>query len=104
MIIDMLIIVAIVATIFLTGFPFEMDAIVNKHFPLYHIPDKPFLCATCMSFWSNIAYLLITAQFSLMSLLIALLLAYAAPSIQNVLALIKACIDKIIDAGMHIID
>ena len=104
MILQLLIITIIVSVIFLTGFPFEIDDIISKKWRFHHLPAKPFLCNTCAVFWSNIAYLLVSSQLSLISVLIALLLAYAAPTISNVIVLIKACVDKIIEAGMNIVD
>ena len=101
---QMLIITAMVSIVFLTGFPFEIDAIINKHFPLYHLPDKPFLCNTCAVFWTLVIWLLITGNISLTSILGALLLAYFAPTISNLLALIKRCVDKILEATMRFID
>ena len=104
MILQLLIITIIVSVIFLTGFPFEIDDIISKKWRFHHLPEKPFLCLTCASFWTMIGYLIVAHQLSLISVLIALLLAYAAPTISNVIVLIKACVDKIIEAGMNIID
>lgn len=104
MILQLLIITIIVSVIFLTGFPFEIDDIISKKWRFHHLPAKPFLCNTCASWWLMAGWLLFTHQLSLISVLIALLLAYAAPTISNVIVLIKACVDKIIEAGMNVID
>lgn len=104
MILQLLIITIIVSVIFLTGFPFEIDDIISKKWRFHHLPAKPFLCVVCSSWWCMFFYLLFTHQLSLISVLIALLLAYAAPTISNVIVLIKRCIDRIIEAGMNVID
>ena len=81
--------VVVVNLIFLSGFPFEIDKMVNKRFPFHHIPAKPFLCSLCMSFWTEIVYLLVTQQFGIFSLMISLFFAYGSEIIQSVIQVTK---------------
>lgn len=104
MIFDLVLIVTIVCLIFLSGFPDEMDKAVNKRFPLRHIPEKPFRCSLCMSFWAQVIYLLVTQQFTLISLCIALGLAFGNEIIQNAIVLVKALVNRILTLLMNLID
>ena len=104
MILKLLIITIIVSLIFLTGFPFEIDNMIANKWKFHHLPEKPFLCQTCSSFWCMVIYLLITHQLSLISILVSLVLAYTAPTISNLIVMLKRCVDKIIEASMKIID
>ena len=104
MIIDLLLLVTIVCLVFLSGFPDEMDRIVNKRFPLRHIPQKPFRCCLCMSFWTQVIYLIVTQQFTILSLAIALFLAYGNEVIQNGIVLLKVLLNRFIGWLMNLID
>ena len=104
MIIDLLLITVAVSLVFLSGFPDEMDRMVNKRFPLYHIPQKPFRCCLCMSFWTMILYLIVTQQFTLISISCALGLAYGSDIVQNCLVLIKECFSVCIGRLMNFLN
>ena len=103
MLFELFVLVVIVSVVFISGFPFELDNIISNKSKFHHLPEKPFLCVLCMSFWTQAIWLLITGQFTLISLLTALLLAYAAPTIQNVIILIKSCLDRLVEAAMKVI-
>lgn len=94
----------IVALVFRTGFPYELDRIASKRFPLHHIPEKPFLCSTCMSFWCGAAFLLISGNFSLFSLCLALFFADIAQITNNLIALVEGVFSKIINVIIKFLD
>ena len=50
---------------------------------------KPFNCSTCMSFWTNLAYIIITNQFSILMVLYILTLSWTTPIISSILSLVK---------------
>ena len=81
----------IVSVVFLSGFPDELDRMVNKRFPFYHIPEKPFRCCLCCCFWTMVIYLIVSQQFTIFGLMLALILAYLSDILQNIIVLIKEC-------------
>lgn len=50
---------------------------------------KPFDCSLCITFWSGLVYLLVTAQFSLPMLAYLLVVAFLTPVIKDALILVK---------------
>ena len=50
---------------------------------------KPFNCSTCMSWWTNLAYIIITNQFSILMVLYILTLSWGTPIISSILTLVK---------------
>ena len=50
---------------------------------------KPFSCSTCMSWWTNLAYIIITNQFSILMVLYILTLSWTTPIISSILSLVK---------------
>ena len=75
MILDLLILNLIVVLIFNSGFPYEIDEMISKWIPLHHLPEKPFLCVLCSTFWVSIIYLLIVGKMSLLGVLLCLISA-----------------------------
>ena len=61
------------------------------------IPLKPFSCSTCMSFWTNLAYIIITNQFSILMVLYILVLSWGTPIISSILTLVKNLFLKFIN-------
>lgn len=56
---------------------------------------KPFDCSYCCSFWCNIIYLLITYNFTIQNILVALLLSTFTIQIYDIICLVKDLISKI---------
>lgn len=50
---------------------------------------KPFSCSVCMSWWTNLAYIIITNQFSILMILYILTLSWTTPIISSILTLVK---------------
>lgn len=61
------------------------------------IPLKPFSCSTCMSWWTNLAYIIITNQFSILMVLYILVLSWGTPIISSILTLVKNLFLKFIN-------
>ena len=58
---------------------------------------KPFNCSVCMSFWTNLAYIIVTNQFSILMILYILTLSWGTPIISSILTLVKNLFLKTID-------
>ena len=58
---------------------------------------KPFNCSTCMSFWTNLIYILIVGNFSIFMIGYILLLSWTTPMISSVLTLLKNAVIKFIN-------
>ena len=58
---------------------------------------KPFSCSTCMSFWTNLAYIIVTNQFSILMVLYILTLSWGTPIISSILTLVKNLFLKFIN-------
>ena len=58
---------------------------------------KPFNCSVCMSFWTNLAYIIITNQFSILMILYILVLSWTTPIISSILTLVKNLFLKFIN-------
>lgn len=93
--IDLLLITTIIVFIIdLSGFIQEIETIIwRRYFPklprdIIHIP-KPFSCSLCLTFWSGLAYLIITGQISIPLIAFTCLLAYSTPIIGDILQGLK---------------
>ena len=58
---------------------------------------KPFNCSTCMSWWTNLAYIIVTNQFSILMVLYILVLSWSTPIISSILTLVKNLFLKFIN-------
>ena len=58
---------------------------------------KPCNCSVCMSFWTNLAYIIITNQFSILMVLYILVLSWGTPIISSILTLVKNLFLKFIN-------
>ena len=100
----------IVFIIDLSGFVDEMvKRVYYKYIKVgdYHtlIPKlKPFTCATCLSFWAGLIYLLITSQFTITMIGYVCLLAFLSPIIGDILVMIKDVMNKVINLIYKLID
>ena len=61
------------------------------------IPLKPFSCSTCMSWWTNLAYIIVTNQFSILMVLYILVLSWGTPIINSILSFVRNAVLKIIN-------
>ena len=58
---------------------------------------KPFSCSVCMSWWTNLAYIIVTNQFSILMILYILVLSWTTPIISSILTLVKNLFLKFIN-------
>ena len=58
---------------------------------------KPFNCSVCMSWWTNLAYIIVTNQFSILMILYILVLSWTTPIISSILTLVKNLFLKFIN-------
>ena len=58
--------------------------------------EKPCGCSTCMSFWTNLIYMFISGNFSVLNILIIIVLAMFTPEIGALIFMLKSWIDKLI--------
>ena len=65
---------------------------------------KPFNCSVCMSFWTNLAYIIITNQFSILMVLYILTLSWGTPIINSILSFVINAVLKMINIISEKID
>ena len=65
---------------------------------------KPFSCSTCMSFWTNLAYIIVTNQFSILMILYILALSWSTPIINSILSFVINAVLKMINIISEKID
>jgi hypothetical protein len=58
---------------------------------------KPFNCSVCMSFWTNLIYIFVTNQFSILMILYILVLSWTTPIFSSILTLVKNLFLKFIN-------
>ena len=65
---------------------------------------KPFNCSVCMSFWTNLAYIIVTNQFSILMILYILVLSWSTPIINSILSFVINAVLKMINIISEKID
>lgn len=65
---------------------------------------KPFSCSVCMGWWTNLAYIIITNQFSILMILYILALSWGTPIINSILSFVINAVMKIISIISEKID
>lgn len=68
------------------------------------IPLKPFSCSTCMGWWTNLAYIIVTNQFSILMVLYILTLSWVTPIINSILSFVRNAVLKMINIISEKID
>lgn len=58
---------------------------------------KPFNCSVCMSFWTNLAYIIVTNQFSILMILYIVVLSWGTPIISSILTLVRNLFLKLVN-------
>lgn len=65
---------------------------VKKSFEL-----KPFSCATCCSWWVNLAYIIFSGHFSIVNVAIIIVMAMFADELAGLILMFKSWIDTLIN-------
>ena len=58
---------------------------------------KPFNCSVCMSFWTNLIYIIIIGNFSIFMIGYILVLSWTTPIINSIFTLLKNAVIKFIN-------
>lgn len=100
MIIDILLLAAIwVFILDISGFADEIKSLIASYFkvkPENLKINKPFFCSLCMTFWTGLLYLIITSNFSLISVCYLLFIACSTPLIRDLYYMFYDMIEFII--------
>ena len=59
--------------------------------------EKPCGCSTCMSFWTNIIYMFVSGNFSILNVLIIIVLAMLTPELGGLIFMFKSWLDALIN-------
>lgn len=86
----------IVFIIDLSGFITDMEKKLSKWLKIKAVIPKPFSCSLCLSFWTNIIYLISINSFSLPYLAFICLLSFLTPIIQTLLLKLREILEDII--------
>ena len=82
---------------FFEDFTSTIKSILTKGKFRNPIQIKPFNCSTCMSFWTNLIYIIIIGKFSIFMIVYILFLSWSAPIIDSIFTLLKNAIIKFIN-------
>ena len=82
---------------FVDDFTSSVKSLLTKGKFRNPIKIKPFNCSTCMSFWTNLIYIIIIGKFSIFMIGYILLLSWSAPVISSILTLLKNIFIKLIN-------
>ena len=70
-------------------------------YPISSIPDRPFFCTLCMTWWVGLIYLLIINQLTLPHIVILAVISYLTDVMDSLLRLLKDLLVKVIDLLYH---
>lgn len=89
---------------FVDDFTSSVKSLLTKGKFRNPINIKPFNCSTCMSFWTNLIYILIVEKFSIFMIGYILLLSWSAPIINSIFTLFKNIFLKLINTIANKLD
>ena len=92
----LLIAIIIVNLIDLSGFIYEIEAMLSKWLNIKaHIP-KPFSCSYCLTHWVGLIYLIASENITLANYAILLVICFLTPEINDIELWLKQAIDRIL--------
>lgn len=100
---NLLLINIIMTLIHESGFIENIDDWINSKYKFYHLP-YPIRCLLCTVTWVSIFYVIITGQFSLMTLVLCLLNAHATKIVQPLFRFVENLLLKAIELLNRLID
>ena len=68
------------------------------------IPLKPFSCSTCMSWWTNLIYIIAIGHCTIPMILYILVLSWGTPIINSILSFVRNVVLKLINIISEKID
>ena len=89
---------------FVDDFTSTIKSILTKGKFRNPIQIKPFNCSVCMSFWTNLIYILIVGKFSIFMIGYILLLSWSAPLINSIFTLLKNIFIKLTNTLANLFD
>lgn len=97
MILQLLVISAIVALVYMSGFWDSVDEYINKKFKFYHLPHI-LECTLCQTFWLSLLYIIITGNVSIVTIMLCLVNAHLNMVVIAIFRTIFNFILKLIDS------
>lgn len=61
---------------------------------------KPFTCSLCMSWWTNLIYIIVTGHFTIPVLFCILVISWLTPIVNDIFTLVRMTIAKILNKLM----
>ena len=89
--------VIVVIIVDISGFVDSIKSFVGKVLHINNVKLKPLDCSFCVNWWVSLAYLLITNNLALSTILVALLCSTLTPVIGDLIYLIRDLLGKIIN-------
>lgn len=71
-----------------SGFIENIDIIINKKYPFYHLP-YPVKCLLCGTWWCSLLYIIIAGPFNLIAILLCLVNAHLTKITQPLFRLVE---------------
>lgn len=100
---NLLLINIILTLVHESGFIQNLDDWISEKFKFHHLP-YPVLCLLCGVTWLSIFYVIITGQFSLLTLALCLLNAHATKIIRPLYRFVENLLLKVIELLNRLVD
>ena len=89
--------VIVVIVVDISGFIDSIKTLVGKVLQINNVSLKLIECSFCLNWWVSLAYLVITNQLSLTTVMVTLLLSTMTPIIKDAIYLVRDLIGKVIN-------
>ena len=96
LIINLLLINLFVCLVHEAGFFEYMDELVNKKYPLHHLPYL-LMCGLCQTWWLSLLYVIITGNLSILTIALCLINAHLTKIVTPLYKLIENMLLKLIE-------
>lgn len=84
-----------------SGFGQELKRWIWKVFffpkPISNVPDKPFFCPLCLTWWMGLILLIVEGQFNLPMIVALCFVSYLTPITADLMRLVKDLLVKMMD-------
>ncbi len=89
--------VIVVIIVDISGFIDSVKTLIGKVLHINNVNLKPFDCSLCLNWWVSLAYLVITNELNLTTVMFALIMSVMTTVIGDLIYLIRDLIGKIIN-------